>query len=399
MQNFIVETEIDIVVSKKILENKILELFNQGMTVSNISKELKCSLTTVRKYLVNNGITDTYRNSPSKRYYMNLSDNDKEKIKELYKTGDINKIFKLHPILDRQFLYTIMSRGNVSREKYFWTDEDTNYLKENFNLGYSKLYDYFSDRHTKKAIRTKAIKMGLTKPQDWTEEEIKILKDNYSILPKKDLQKLLPNRSWNAITIRGGILGIRSYKYLNEKYSEEEKNFIRENFGKMTDIEIANALGKSVRGISDQRHSLGLYYLDKNYSKYNNISKFFRAHIYDWKENSMKQCNYQCIFTGSKDYAIHHIISFNTILSEFFSYIESKNLLKSNNLNDYSKEELDNLIKIFNTIHDKYPLGICVRKDIHNLFHNIYGSGGNTKEQWDIFSEKYINHEYDDLIA
>lgn len=292
-----------------------------------------------------------------------------------------------------------MSRNKISREKYFWTDEDTKYLKENIDLGYIELERRFAGRHTRKAISTKAIKLGLTQPQEWTEEEIKILKNNYSSLPKEEIQKLLPNRTWNAITLKGNNLDIKSYRYINEKYSEEQKNFIIENFGKMTDIEIANALGKSVHGISDQRHSLGLYYLDKNYSKYNNISKFFRAHIYDWKENSMKQCNYQCIFTGSKDYAIHHIISFNTILSKFFSYIDSKNLLKSNNLSDYSKEELDNLIKIFNTIHDKYPLGVCVRKDIHNLFHNIYGSGGNTKEQWDIFSEKFSNHEYDDLIA
>lgn len=391
--------EIDIVVSKKISENKILELFNQGITVTNIGKELKCDLTTIRKYLVKNGITDTYRNSPSKRYYTKLSDVEKERIEELYKFGDINEIFKLHPILDRQFLYTIMSRNKISREKYFWTDEDTKYLKENIDLGYIELERRFAGRHTRGAISTKAIKLGLTQPQEWTEEEIKILKNNYSSLPKEEIQKLLPNRTWNAITLKGNNLNIKSYRYINEKYSEEQKNFILENFGKMTDIEIANALGKSVHGISDQRHSLGLYYLDKTYSKYNNISKFFRAHIYDWKEKSMRQCNYQCIFTGSKDYAIHHIISFNTILSEFFSYIESKNLLKSNNLSDYSKEELDNLIKIFNIIHDKYPLGICVRKDIHNLFHNIYGSGGNTKEQWDTFSEKYLNHEYDDLIA
>ena len=292
-----------------------------------------------------------------------------------------------------------MSRGNISRESYFWTDEDTEYLKENINLGYVELEKHFEGRHTRAAISTKAIKLGLTKLQDWTEEEVKILKDNYSILPQEELQKLILNRTWNAITLKAKNLKIKSYYYLNEKYSEDENNFIKENFGKMTDAEIAKALGKTVHGICDKRRALGLYYLNKTYSKYNNISKFFRAHIYDWKENSMKQCNYQCIFTGSKDYAIHHVISFNTILSEFFSYINSKNLLKSDNLSDYTKEELDYLIEIFNTIHDKYPLGVCIRKDIHNLFHNIYGSGGNTQEQLDIFSKNFSNHKYDNLIA
>ena len=393
--------EIDIVVTElnNEIEDKILELFDKGLNIKNINSELGLSDGVATKCLNKHGITDTGWNNPSKRYYSKLTDEQKREIEDMYRDGRLKEILNIHPTLEKSFLYNLMSRNKIENGKYFWTEEDTNYLRDNIGLGYDKLFKYFSGRHTKKAIETKAKKMGLAKPQYWTDDELEIMKKYYSVLPQEDLQKLLPNRTWNAIILKGNNLKIKSYYYLNEKYSEEENNFIKENFGKMTDTEIAKALGKTVHGICDKRRALGLYYLDKNYSKYNNISKFFRAHIYDWKENSMKQCNYQCIFTGSKDYAIHHIISFNTILSEFFSYIKSKKLLKSNDLIDYSKEELDNLIKIFNTIHDKYPLGVCVRKDIHNLFHNIYGSGGNTKEQWDIFSEKFLNHEYDDLIA
>ena len=393
--------EIDIVVTElnNEIENKILKLFDNGLNIKNINSELGLSDGVATKCLNKHGITDTGWNNPSKRYYSKLTDEQKREIEDMYRDGRLKEILNIHPTLEKNFLYNLISRNKIENGKYFWTEEDTNYLRDNIGLGYDKLFEYFSGRHTKNAIETKAQKMGLTKSQDWTEDELNIMKKYYSILPKEDIQKLLPNRTWNSIILKGSNLKIKSLHYLSEKYSEEEENFIKENFGKMTDAEIAKAIGKTIHGICDKRRLLGLYYLDKNYSKYNNISKFFRAHIYDWKENSMKQCNYQCIFTGSKDYAIHHIISFNTILSEFFSYIESKNLLKSNNLSDYSKEELDNLIKIFNTIHDKYPLGICVRKDIHNLFHNIYGSGGNTKEQWDLFSEKYLNHEYDSLIA
>lgn len=393
--------EIDIVVTElnNEIENKILELFDKGLNIKNINSELGLSDGVATKCLNKHGITDTGWNNPSKRYYSKLTDEQKREIEDMYRDGRLKEILNIHPTLEKNFLYNLMSRNKIENGKYFWTEEDTNYLRDNIGLGYDKLFEYFSGRHTKNAIETKAQKMGLTKSQDWTEDELNIMKKYYSILPKEDIQKLLPNRTWNSIILKSSNLKIKSHHYLSEKYSEEEENFIKENFGKMTDAEIAKAIGKTIHGICDKRRLLGLYYFDKNYSKYNNISKFFRAHIYDWKENSMKQCNYQCIFTGSKDYAIHHIISFNTILSKFFSYIESKNLLKSNNLCDYSKEELDNLIKIFNTIHDKYPLGICVRKDIHNLFHNIYGSGGNTKEQWDIFSEKFLNHEYDNLIA
>ena len=57
----------------------------------------------------------------------------------------------------------------------------------------------------------------------------------------------------------------------------------------------------------------------------------------------------------------------------------------SDSIEDYTKEELDELINIFSEIHDTYPLGVCIRKDLHTLFHQKYGQGGNTPEQWERF--------------
>lgn len=42
----------------------------------------------------------------------------------------------------------------------------------------------------------------------------------------------------------------------------------------------------------------------------------------------------------------------------------------------------------------KYSLGACVHPTIHNLFHKIYGSGGNTLEQWEIFCMDIHNKKY-----
>ena len=39
----------------------------------------------------------------------------------------------------------------------------------------------------------------------------------------------------------------------------------------------------------------------------------------------------------------------------------------------------------------KYPLGVCVSKDYHKMFHSIYGNRVNTPEQWDEFLNTYIN--------
>lgn len=121
---------------------------------------------------------------------------------------------------------------------------------------------------------------------------------------------------------------------------------------------------------------------------------FFRAHIYDWKKDSIEKCNYCCILTGSKDFDVHHLYGFNLICDETFSKLEWLSKLKSDNIKDYTKKELDEILEIFQSIHNKYPLGVCIRKDLHKLFHKIYGAGGNTPEQWNNFIKKYKNNEY-----
>jgi len=111
----------------------------------------------------------------------------------------------------------------------------------------------------------------------------------------------------------------------------------------------------------------------------------------DWKRLSMITCNYQCVLTGSKNFEVHHLYSFNKILEEAFKLIEKEIELVSDITSDYTKEQLDRMIVIFKEVHSKYPLGNCVRKDLHDLFHKIYGAGGNTPEQWNRFVEDYKN--------
>ena len=73
-------------------------------------------------------------------------------------------------------------------------------------------------------------------------------------------------------------LKIKSYNYLQEKYSKEDRQFIIDNFGILTDDEIAQKLNKTSCGIRDQRAKLGLCYANKEYAKYENLQKLFRGH-------------------------------------------------------------------------------------------------------------------------
>lgn len=364
---------------------KVIEYYNNGKTNVYISNELGICEDTVRKILLSNGIK-------KKSYIDRLTENEKDEVCQLYLQNKFDEIYNKYPFLNKNRVYHIASFMNVKKENYFWSDDEVNLLKNHYNdWTINKLFTCMNKRHSKKAITNKAIKLGLTTSQEWTENELYILKENYSNVTKEEMNVLLPQRSEASIALKAQKLGIKSYAYINEKYSEEEKQFIKDNFGILTDEEIAKHLNKTANGIRDQRYSLGLLYLKKDYSHYVDFIKFFRAHIYDWKEESMKQCNYCCILTGSKDFDIHHLYGLNLICDEVFSKIDKVGKLKSRYINDYTKEELYEILQIFQEIHNKYPLGICVRKDIHKLFHKMYGAGGNTQKQWKEFVKKYKN--------
>lgn len=83
---------------------------------------------------------------------------------------------------------------------------------------------------------------------------------------------------------------------------------------------------------------MNLYRINKEYAKYENLSKFFRGHIQSWKTCSMEACNYQCILTGDKNFDIHHLYGFNYIVNEAFKIIEKHIALISTNVEDYTKE-------------------------------------------------------------
>lgn len=367
-------------------------MYNQGYKQCEIAQELNISTSTVVKYLKKNNIY-------VRNYMTRLNDNEIQELCDLYVQDEWEKIFAKYPFLDKNRVRHITSKMKISKTSYFWTEEETNYLIDNFGLiSYSEMEKYFNYRHSKKAISTKAIKLGLTASTDWSDEEINILKEKYPVVSKKEILQLLPKRSEASIVCKAVQLNVKSFAYLQSTYSDKEKQFILKNSKYMSDKEISKILNKPICGIQEQRRKLGIYHNNTDYSNYENIAKLFRGSIYSWKDQSMKQCNYKCILTGSSDFEIHHLYGFNRILAETFQKAETQGLLKSSEINDYSKEELEELIYMFKSIHASYPLGVCVEKNIHKLFHKIYGSGGNTEEQWQRFVINYKNNEYSNIL-
>ena len=88
-----------------------------------------------------------------------------------------------------------------------WTQVELDTLKKNYALGPTELMKLLPGR-SYTGIVAKAHKLGLTDNRDWTNDEVKILKENYYDLGPYKLQGLLPNRTYMAIVAKGKSLGL-----------------------------------------------------------------------------------------------------------------------------------------------------------------------------------------------
>lgn len=121
------------------------------------------------------------------------------------------------------------------------------------------------------------------------------------------------------------------------------------------------------------------------------IAEYLRTRIKDWKKQSARSSRYRCVISGAKFGVIHHLTGFNTILEEMFNALDMPIYER---VGDYSAEQLALMDSTIMSIHEKYGPGVCITKDIHSIFHNIYGRGNNTPEQFEEFKQRWNNGEF-----
>ena len=109
----------------------------------------------------------------------------------------------------------------------------------------------------------------------------------------------------------------------------------------------------------------------------------------------MKSCEYKCVLTGSKCFDIHHIYSFSNIFDELSKEID---LPTDKIFTEYTEAELELIKNKFLEIHNKYPLGVCVSKEIHILYHQLYGYN-NTESQWYYFKKMYERGDFEQRLC
>ena len=128
---------------------------------------------------------------------------------------------------------------------------------------------------------------------------------------------------------------------------------------------------------------------------YNDLSEYVRRNNLEWKTESMKNCEYKCVLTGERFDDIHHIYGLNLILNETMYNL---NIEVKENMDDYTSEELRKILDTFRNIQSTYPLGVCLSKPVHSLFHSIYGYGDNTQEQWNEFVKDFKKGKFTKIL-
>ena len=308
------------------------------------------------------------------------SNDDIEFLKIYYPLGDWDSIFKRFPTATKQNIFSLASKYNISADYYNnskWTEDEIKILKNNYCCGNIKHIEKLIPKHSYIAILSMANKLGIKCREFWSNDEIEIIKSNYSKCTLDEMCLLLPQRNRKTIIEKASELNLRN----KVKFQVWEEKYIQQNYLLQTDKEIAEFLHRNWHSILDKRCRMG-WLKPHEKSCYQKLFHFFRANNYNWEKRSMEECNYECVITHDKFDDIHHVYGFNLIMNEV---IEELQIEIKSDFNDYSLAERDLLLHTFFEIQDKYPLGKCLSHEIHKHFHKIYGYGNNTIEQWEHF--------------
>ena len=317
--------------------------------------------------------------------YIKWTNELKEKFIKMYPSCSIEELQKEFPVSEKT-IKKIASSLKVKRENTRnsnYTSREDEILLCGINNGktVAEIREEIPWRSIK-SIQSRLEKISDIKRQYWTDEEENLLKCIYETLPLDETMQMFPNRTRNAIIAHAMKLGLHAY-IDTRYYSPEEEAFIRDNYNAMSDKEISIVLGRSLSSIKNHRVLMGIYRKKLGNTNYENVYIYVRRHNQQWKKDSMKNCNFVCVITGERFDEIHHLVSLNVILKNVYNKL---NLDENNfNINELTDNEKDEFLRYVYEEQSKYPLGICLKKDIHNEFHKQYGYGNNTVEQFEEF--------------
>lgn len=146
------------------------------------------------------------------------------------------------------------------RDYEIWNEEDLNILKEKFPITSDLELSNLITNHSYNSIRSKAKKMGLSKilikSDLWVEEEDNYLINNYGIINLNEISNKL-NRTNDAIKARASKLNIKVATW----WSDEELRLLRDNFSNMStkELQIKYLPNRDIKNISMRAYKLGIH--------------------------------------------------------------------------------------------------------------------------------------------
>ncbi|QDA74613.1 hypothetical protein EOT00_06530 [Listeria seeligeri] len=141
-----------------------------------------------------------------------------------------------------------------------WTDEEVRLLRNNYEYIATERIAIFLNR-TSISVKSKAIRLGLSKNYDWSEED-DIYLEYFVFENDANINEAAAflNRTHNAVRTR--IINLRkedsSVAYIRKPWTAKEDDFLKNNYKVMSDAMLAERLRRTKGAVTGRKRTLGL---------------------------------------------------------------------------------------------------------------------------------------------
>lgn len=204
--------------------------------------------------------------------------------------------------------------------------------------------------------------------------------DKKIVKPEEDIIKKIEELGFDFLEFPNGYVNGKSYV----SYACE--------FGHITTkrIQHLNQNGtcrecKRIKQSESQRGKLGFRWN----GGITELNHYLRHYLNRWKIESAKACNFLCIIENKPFEVIHHLYSFNSLVSDT---LNSLDLPIKSKVCEYTESEILSIKDKFLELQDR-SMGVCLTKKAHDIFHSYFGAGNNTSEQFEEFKQRIASGE------
>jgi hypothetical protein len=187
----------------------------------------------------------------------------------------------------------------------------------------------------------------------------------------------------------------RGYELLEEEYINA-KTPMRYKCPSHPDKETKTTLDRLINRGGGCYHCHREWYRGENTSNWKGgtteLRSFLRERINEWRVKWFSYYDGKCAVTGGRDsLEVHHLEPFHQILDKIMYELDLPILDK---INEYEPETLELIAKTLLDYHMQHVEGVAIEREIHILYHKVYGKEDGNKEMFDEFVKRYKNGEF-----